>query len=97
MGTSDIIQICIVVLAVAVNVGIQLRGQQETQKNIGELKELIQQIDRDKLDKELHVEVVRRIDGELGGLKEGVSSVRHGLRNLEQRVPFPSFPPGPRG
>lgn len=92
MATSDIIQICIVVLAVAVNVGIQLRGQQEVSKNIGELKQLCERIDREKVDKELHAEVVKRIDGELGAVRTDAQSTRHALRNLEQRVPFP-----PRG
>ncbi len=82
-----IVSICSIILMGAINAGIMLKGQRIVEITLSEIKASLLLLDKDKIDKELHNEVVRRIDGELGAVRGDVSSVRHQVRNVEQRLP----------
>ena len=104
MNPIDALQIAAIVLAAGINIGIILRSQRTLTDMLNDLKSQVASIDDEKVSKEVHAEVIRRIDGDVTGLghrfnadlglvRGEVSSVRHSVRNLEQRVP----PQGPLG
>jgi hypothetical protein len=76
-----------IIIMGAINAGIMVKGQRIVELTLSEIKASLLLLDKEKLDKELHSEVVRRIDGELGSVRGDVSNVRHQIRNVEQRLP----------
>jgi hypothetical protein len=82
--------------------GISIGMIRQGQKNFIERLDAITKTVDGKLSADVHTEVVRRIDGEIAGVRGEVgsvrgevSSVRHAVRNMEQRIP--PFAPPARG
>ncbi len=104
MIDSGWVSVGIVAVTSIAGAGITIGMVRQGQKDFAARLELIaDSVDR-KLSIDVHAEVVKRIDGEIAGvrsdvtgvrgevgsLRGDVSSVRHSVRNLEQsRMPLP--------
>lgn len=96
-NTYALLSIAAIVVSSGITIGIMLRGQRAVESSLEDLKEKIEKLDDKKLDREVHVEVVRRLDGDLSrigqqvayetvGLKQEVNTIKGEVQTVRHRV-----------